>query len=127
MALHAFRSAATWEDLVTVFSRPSNLAKKLPPEAAGGRVWPSLFVVEAETVLYEAWSAAAGQVAGLAATGSYTEALAALAGLRPAVDRYFADVLVMADDEAVRHNRLRQLAAIAATVRTIAHLDVLQG
>ena len=127
LALHAFRSAATSEDLVTVFSRPSNLAKKLPPQTAGGPVSPSLFVVEAETVLYEAWSAAAGQVADLAATGSYTEALAALAGLRPAVDRYFADVLVMADDEAVRHNRLRQLAAIAATVRTIAHLDVLQG
>jgi glycyl-tRNA synthetase beta subunit len=43
------------------------------------------------------------------------------------VDRYFDDVLVMADDEAVRLNRLRQLAAIAATVRTVAYLDLIQG
>ena len=40
--------------------------------------------------------------------------LTALAGLRPAVDRYFDDVLVMADDEAVRLNRLRLLDGIAA-------------
>ena len=36
-ALHEFRSGAPWEDLVTVFTRPSNLAKKLPAEAAAER------------------------------------------------------------------------------------------
>ena len=53
--------------------------------------------------------------------------MAALAGLRPAVDRYFADVLVMDGDEPVRVNRLRQLAAIAATVRSVAWLESVQG
>ena len=57
----------------------------------------------------------------------YGDALAALAGLRPALDRYFDDVLVMAEDEAVRLNRLRQLRAVAETVRKVAHLDLLQG
>jgi glycyl-tRNA synthetase beta chain len=50
-----------------------------------------------------------------------------MAGLRPAVDSYFDDVLVMAEDEAVRLNRLRQLAAIADMVRTVAWLELLQG
>jgi glycyl-tRNA synthetase beta chain len=41
------------------------------------------------------------------------------AGLRPAVDRYFEDVLVMDEDDALRANRLAQLAAVAALVRQI--------
>jgi glycyl-tRNA synthetase beta subunit len=36
-------------------------------------------------------------------------------------------VLVMAEDEAVRLNRLRQLAAVAATVRSVALLELVQG
>ena len=55
------------------------------------------------------------------------DALRELASLRPAVDRYFDDALVMAEDEAVRLNRLRQLDWIARSVRSIAHLDKLQG
>ena len=43
------------------------------------------------------------------------------------MDRYFDDVLVMAEDEAVRFNRLRQLGAVADTVRKVAHLELLQG
>ena len=84
---------------------------------------------------------AGGRAASVAASGGrrpveagiavekrdYGEALAALAGLRPVVDRYFDDVLVMAEDEAVRLNRLRQLAAVAATVRSVAWLELVQG
>ena len=66
-ALHEFRSRAHWEDLVTVFTRPSNLAKKLPPEAAAesppiAGVSPHLFVVEAESALFAAWLEAASRV-----------------------------------------------------------------
>jgi glycyl-tRNA synthetase beta chain len=132
-ALHAFRSGPHWEDLVTVFTRPSNLARKLPPEAAAAPgalaagVSPSLFQAEAESALFSAWEEAAGR-AGLAGEGHhYAEALAILVALRPFVDRYFDDVLVMAKDEAVRVNRLRQLAAVAATVRKVAWLELVQG
>jgi glycyl-tRNA synthetase beta chain len=148
LALHESRSSASWEDVVTVFSRPSNLARKLPAEAAAEptlgtaadivpcaaapvgpavTVSPDLFEVEAEAALFAAWREAANKVDRAVGEGRYGDALAALAGLRPAVDRYFDDVLVMADDETVRLNRLRQLAAIAATVRTVAHLELVQG
>ena len=50
-----------------------------------------------------------------------------LARLRPFVDTYFDDVLVMAEDEAVRLNRLRQLAAVADSVKKIAWLEYVQG
>ena len=132
-ALHKLRSGPHWEDLVTVFTRPSNLARKLPPEAAadieapGAGVSPALFQAEVESALFDAWQEAAGKVAAAIKSQQYGEALALLVTLRPVVDRYFADVLVMAEDEAVRINRLRQLAAVAATVRTVAWLDLVQG
>lgn len=127
LALHAFRSDAAWEDLVTLFSRPSNLAKKLPPEATGFDVDPAHFAVDSERELFTAWQAIDQEAADAVVAGNYEAALRAMAGLRPAVDRYFDDVLVMAEDEAVRFNRLRQLAAIAATVRTVAWLELIQG
>lgn len=141
-AVQAFRGGPGWEDLVTVFTRPSNLAKKLAADDArpvdivdpgastcrvAAAVSPELFAVEAEHALFEAWQATATHVAQAVWAEKYDEALAALAGLRPPVDRYFDDVLVMADDQAVRVNRLRQLDAIAQTVRQVAHLHLLQG
>jgi glycyl-tRNA synthetase beta chain len=132
-ALHEFRSGDKWEDLVTLFSRPSNLAKKLPADAAvdasdvTGGVSPELFQVDAEPALFAAWQEAVAKTVTAVQAGLYGEALASLAGLRPAVDRYFTDALVMAEDEAVRVNRLRQLAAIAATVRSVAWLELVQG
>lgn len=134
LALHEFRSSTLWDDLVTVFTRPANLARKLPEEAAAeaasvpaGGVSPALFVDEAEGALFSAWRETAAKVASAVEAHRYGEALTVLAGLRPVVDRYFDDVLVMADDEAIRINRLRQLAAVAATVRSVAWLELIQG
>jgi glycyl-tRNA synthetase beta chain len=134
LALHVCRAGDRWEDLVTVFTRPSNLAKKLPADAAvdlavdaTGGVAPALFQAEAEKALFAAWQETAAKVAAAVESKQYGEALTGLAGLRPAVDHYFDDVLVMAEDEAVRINRLRQLAAIAATVRSVAWLELVQG
>ena len=45
------------------------------------------------------------------ASGDYTSALKALASAKPAVDRFFDDVMVMADDAALRANRLALLQA----------------
>ncbi len=132
-ALQRFRSGPLWDDLVTVYSRPANLARKLPSgaervagEALGG-VLPSLFQTEAERVLLGEWWQVAGDAAIAAEKRDYDKALGVLAGLRPVVDRYFDDVLVMAEDEAVRLNRLRQLAAVAGTVKMIAWLEFVQG
>jgi glycyl-tRNA synthetase beta chain len=132
-ALARFRAGDAWEDLVTVFTRPSNLAKKLPEGAAPkagealGGVQPALFQAEAERILMGEWWQAAGEAGIAVEKRDYTKALATLARLRPFVDTYFDDVLVMADEEDVRLNRLRQLAAIAGTVKTIAWLEYIQG
>ena len=52
--------------------------------------------------------------------GCETLALAAIASARPAVDKFFDDVLVMAEDEKIRENRLAFLAVLLKEFSTIA-------
>jgi glycyl-tRNA synthetase beta chain len=127
VSLESMRRGDGWEDLVTAFTRPSNLAKKLPPDSAGEGVDPALFGAPVEGELFQAWRAADAAAKDAARGQDYLEAFRALAGLRPLVDRYFDEVLVMTEEEAVRLNRLRLLAGIAKSVRRLAHLDRLQG
>jgi glycyl-tRNA synthetase beta chain len=49
------------------------------------------------------------------------------AGLVPAVNRFFDDVLVMAEDEAVRRNRLTLVASVAAALRRLGDFGQLPG
>jgi glycyl-tRNA synthetase beta chain len=59
--------------------------------------------------------------------GKYQEALEEIAGLRKAVDAFFEEVMVMAEDEAVRKNRLALLAEILREFTTIADFSELGG
>ena len=55
--------------------------------------------------------------------GDFTGALRALATAKPAVDRYFDDVMVMADDPAIRANRLALLRGVAHTMNRVADIS----
>ncbi|HZK48617.1 MAG TPA: glycine--tRNA ligase subunit beta [Thermoleophilia bacterium] len=127
VALESFRGSDGWDDLVVTFTRPSNLARKLPAEASGVAVDPDLFVEDAERGLHEAWVDVDARCVELTAAGDHLSALGVLASLRAPLDRFFDVVLVMAEDEAVRLNRLRLLEGIAASVGRVARLDRLQG
>ena len=59
------------------------------------------------------------------ATGDFAGALLALASAKPAVDRYFDDVMVMADDPAIRANRLALLRGVAQTMNRVADISKL--
>jgi glycyl-tRNA synthetase len=133
-ALHKLRAGDKWDDLVTVFTRPANLGKKLSDQETAeaavkpdGGVSAALFQVEVEKALLSAYQDAAAKVRPAVEAGQYGAALAALAALRPTVDRYFDDVLVMAKEEDIKLNRLRQLAAIARLVRSVASLESVQA
>ena len=69
---------------------------------------------------HERFLAARPVVERAANAGDYARAFEALAGLRASIDAYFNDVLVMAEDEAVRANRLAFLAQVAGTIALIA-------
>ena len=59
------------------------------------------------------------------ASGDYTSALRTLASAKPAVDRFFDDVMVMVDDAAVRANRLALLSRVATTMNRVADISKL--
>lgn len=115
-ALTKARQDADFASLAIAFKRVANI---LPPDFAG-TVEESRFQEEAERVLHREVKALQGEVAALTARGEYEDALKRIATLRPAVDRFFTDVLVMAEDATLRENRLALLAEAASLFGRIA-------
>ena len=115
-ALAELKGREDFEPLAVAFKRVVNIIK-------GGvetPVAPVLFAETCEAALHEATGQAAGQVAQAVAAGDYAAALRAIAGLRGAVDGFFEGVMVMADEEAVRVNRLALLTGVARLFEGIA-------
>ena len=79
----------------------------------------------AEHDLYLAFQKLQPIVDDRCAAGDFAGALLALASAKPAVDRFFDDVLVMADDPAVRANRLALLRGVAQTMNRAADISKL--
>jgi glycyl-tRNA synthetase beta chain len=139
-ALAAFKQAGEFRDLSASYIRVTGLAGRAAgrPGAQARRPLPNLFSEEAEFQLYQACLAAEERVSSalasagerarrMAAAGRGAEAVGAmvdayrtileeLSNLRPTVDRFFDDVLVMTEDENIRENRLALLKAVAATM-----------
>jgi glycyl-tRNA synthetase beta chain len=80
----------------------------------------ALFQDSAEKELFLAYQRVQEQVRRHLLEGDFKAALQTIATLRESVDRFFDDVMVMADDAALRTNRLALLAAIAAIFKDIA-------
>lgn len=115
-ALTKARQDADFPSVAIAFKRVANI---LPPGFTR-EVEESRFQEKAERVLYREVKALQGEVAALTERGEYEDALKRIATLRPAVDRFFNDVLVMAEDAAVRENRLALLAQTASLFSRIA-------
>lgn len=111
------------EDAVVAYDRCASLAGKAGAAGARRPPDPALFREEAERVLEAGLAEAAPAVLDALDHLDVEGAVAAAARLRPAVDRYFDDVLVMDDDDAIRDNRLAQLAAVTGLLGRIGALD----
>ncbi|MEM1263462.1 MAG: glycine--tRNA ligase subunit beta [Pseudomonadota bacterium] len=123
-AVVSFAGLDEAEALAAANKRIANLLKKLP-DAAAGATDQALFEAEAEQALHAADQTAADAVEPLLANHQYAEALRHLAGLREPIDRFFDEVMVMADDTSVRDNRLALLAGIRRRFLEIADISVL--
>ncbi len=115
-ALAKAKKDPAFASLAIAFKRVANI---LPPDFAGG-VDEGRLQQEAERVLHREVQALQGEVSRLTDRGDYEEALKKIATLRPAVDRFFDDVLVMAEEPAIRANRLGLLAETAGLFSRIA-------
>ena len=83
----------------------------------------SLFEEEAEKSLFNELSSLKADVEALFDAGDYGQALRRLSSLRQPVDTFFDSVMVMADDEAIKNNRIALLAQMSALFMRAADLS----
>ena len=132
-ALDGFLKSQDGANLLAGFKRAANILraeiKKNPGEADSyaGAVDPGLFAAEEERALHAALEAAAPRVATELQAEHFEAAMAALAGLRAPVDAFFEQVLVNADDAAVRQNRLRLLSQVQGAMGQVADFSLVAG
>lgn len=107
-AVSAFRELAEAESLAAANKRVGNILKKSAADAST-TVDESLLSEEAEKKLFEALSALSQTVEPMFDSGDYEAALSQLSSLRDPVDAFFDSVMVMADDDAVKNNRIALL------------------
>jgi glycyl-tRNA synthetase beta chain len=129
-ALHEVRARVPedFEHLAVAFKRASHILDQAGPGADAVR--EDAFAEEAERALYRTmkearagWEAAGRR----SAAQSYAERLRSFASVRPAVDRFFEEVLVMAEDPGLRANRLALLGYMVRPVLQIADISKLGG
>lgn len=107
-ALQSFRLTPQFADLITTFKRVANLALKYEE----GQVEPSHFEEETEEILWRKFQQLKEKTKPLWKSKNYREIFLEISQLRPLVDRFFDKVLVMAEKEILRRNRLALLKEI---------------
>jgi glycyl-tRNA synthetase beta chain len=128
VALKAIRKSKNFEPLAVSFKRIRNILEKSNYKKEEARaIQPDLFESRAERELFAAVRSAGAKVQAEKRAGKYQEALEVIAGLRKAVDDFFEQVMVMAENEAVRKNRLALLSEILREFTTIADFAELGG
>jgi glycyl-tRNA synthetase beta chain len=123
-AVKTFVTLPEAESLAAANKRIINILRKSESEAAAA-VDRSLVAAGAEHDLYAAVQKVLPVVHGHVDRGDYTEALRALASVRGVVDRFFDDVMVMADDRVLRANRLALLRGLAEAMNQVADISKL--
>lgn len=125
-AVAHFATLPEAEALAAANKRVSNILAK-ESVSAGAAVDPALLTEAAEKALATAVAELETALAPLFEARDYTPALTRLAALRPRVDAFFDEVMVMAEDAAVRANRLALLARLRALFLQVADISLLQA
>jgi glycyl-tRNA synthetase beta chain len=121
-AVREFASLPESPSLAAANKRVGNILKKAEGEV-GGTADPACFVDAAETALFSALGDIAPRADAAFASGDYTGSLRALAALKTPVDAFFDQVMVNADDPALKANRLALLNQLHQTMNRVADLS----
>lgn len=125
-AVDKFRALEEAEALATANKRVANILAKQNVEVTDTvNIDESLLAEEAEKALYVELKAAQKEVDIAVPSQDYTRILTALATLRNVIDNFFDNVMVMADDEAVKNNRLALLSLLRQLFLTTADISIL--
>lgn len=119
-ALQAMRASADFQGLAVLFKRVKNIAReRTDSEPVDQRA----LTEPAERALIDELTSRKPRVAQAIASADYKRALTEIAGLRPAVDRFFTEVLVMAEDARTRSARLALMAELRDLILQIADIS----
>ena len=125
-AVDKFKALEEAEALAAANKRVANiLAKQNVEVTATVNIDESLLAEDAEKALYVELKAAQKEVEIAVPSQDYTRILTTLATLRNVIDNFFDNVMVMADDEAVKHNRLALLSLLRQLFLTPADISIL--
>lgn len=118
-ALARLKATDGWDELAEAVKRVARIVGDHPT----GAVDPSAFTEEAARGLHDAWAEVHDSASANLDAGDYDGALAQLVTLKPAIDRFFDDVLVMSEDKIERARRLGLLAQLQALFGRVADFD----
>ncbi|MHB0875729.1 MAG: glycine--tRNA ligase subunit beta, partial [Anaerolineae bacterium] len=110
-----------WMDTLNAYGRCRRIVRDLKERFT---LHPEALTEEPARALYEAYRRAQGSVS---AESSVDEVLTAVQAMVPAISRFFAEVLVMAEDQSVRENRLALLQSVASLTDGVVDLGRLEG
>lgn len=119
-AIQGMRGSEDFQALAVLFKRVKNIAKELRGERALNR---AVLTEPAEGALLDELDARRPRIETAAARSDYRGAFVEIAGLRAAVDRFFTEVFVMADDVRVRNARLTLMADLRDLILNLADIS----
>jgi glycyl-tRNA synthetase beta chain len=130
-ALTAFLATEDGANLLAGYKRAANILraeeKKDGEGAFAGAPDPALMTEPAERALHATLAEALPKAAAATEAEDYAGAMAALAALRGPVDSFFTDIMVNADDPAIRANRLKLLSSLRAATLSVADFGKIAG
>jgi glycyl-tRNA synthetase beta chain len=112
------RTSESFRALAALFKRVKNITKAVEDEGDELSAIRRALKEPAELALIDEFSTTWPLIESALGRGRADDAMAALAALSPAVDRFFADVLVMAEEPALRRARLALLTRLRTVVLT---------
>lgn len=125
-ALSAFCTTPDYSDAVRTFKRVANILKQADMESLPENWDRSLLEGEAEKNLSEVLEGILPDMDRMLEDGKYADMLDTLLKLRPAVDSFFDNVMVMAEDTDLRQNRLAMLNQLGSRFARVADFSALQ-
>ncbi len=124
-ALHGLRGQPEFDSLAAAFKRASNILKGSAADGAE-QTDPALFVEDAERGLFEGLRKVQGEIQLRLQDGEFEESLRLMVQLKPSVDKFFEEVMVLAEDPRLRGNRLSIVNRLVRLFKSVADLSQLQ-
>ncbi|ODN44047.1 glycine--tRNA ligase subunit beta [Piscirickettsia litoralis] len=126
-AVHDFRKLEAAAALAAANKRVKNILEKQKIAIQQISINPELFAESAEKELYQAICSKQQEIQPLLGECAYGQLLESLASLRHSVDNFFDHVMVMAEDESLKANRLALLAELRQLFLKVADISYLQS